>query len=176
MAVRPPAQFKRLTPGDNPLAAALDQEILAEMAGTYARLMRVLEKALAALRAFDEGGELAGEMDNREKRGKVSSDDHHSQPTPPAQPPSNDALGVAGPGERSGQENLPKGEARTGVSASQTDACPDSRAELVRNAGEALWHVVIQRDVMRLSGTKQFLKELKVPAEVVLAMGVRKES
>ena len=173
MAVRPPAQFKRPKLGDNPLAAALDQEILAEMAGTYGRLMRKLEAALAELRAFDEAGQLAAEEDDRAQRGKAdwpqgSSCNHHSQPTPPAQPTYDGTLGVDGQGEWAGR-------AQSETSASKTHARSDPRAELVRKAGEALWHVVIQRDVMRLSGTKQFLKELNVPAEVMLAMGVRKE-
>ncbi len=144
MAVRPPASLKRPKLGDNPLAAALDQEILAEMAATYGRLMQALEKALAALRAFDEG-DGAGSQDFRAQRGKRDRAQGESPPT-----------------------RSREGEARTDVSASE------ARDELVAAAGEALWHVVIQRDVMRLSGTKQFLKEMKLPPEVMLAMGVKR--
>ena len=152
MAVRPPSQFKRPKLGDNPLAAALDQEILAEMAGTYGRLMRKLETALAALRAFDEAGELKGEKATEQREASATARRPVGAPT-----------------------RSREGAARAGVSALETDGQSDSRDDLVRKAGEALWHVVIQRDVMRLSGTKQFLQELEVPAEVLLAMGVRKE-
>ena len=120
------------------------------MAATYGRLMQALEKALAALRAFDEG-DGAGSQDFRAQRGKRDRAPGESRPA-----------------------RSREGEARTDVSASQGVSASEARDELVAAAGEALWHVVIQRDVMRLSGTKQFLKEMKLPPEVMLAMGVKR--
>ena len=52
----------------------------------------------------------------------------------------------------------------------EDDAATDAR---VRAAGEALWHLVVQRDVMGFRNTNALLKELDVPPRVILAMGVR---
>ena len=112
MSLRPPSAF-RSEPDDDPLAAALDFEIMAEKAGTHGRLLRRLDAALERLRAFDAGDET---------------------------------VATSGP----------------------------DRADLVARAGEALWHLVIQRELMRLPGTARLMRDLDVPAEVRLAMGVRR--
>jgi hypothetical protein len=49
---------------------------------------------------------------------------------------------------------------------------PEARAELVRAAGEALWYYVIQREVCGFRDTEALLRELGVPKEVRLRMGV----
>jgi len=46
------------------------------------------------------------------------------------------------------------------------------REALVAAAGEALWYYVIQREVMGL-GTETVMRELRVPREVRLRMGIR---
>lgn len=46
------------------------------------------------------------------------------------------------------------------------------RDALVAAAGEALWYYVVQREVMGLSGTEVLLRELGVPREVRLRMGL----
>jgi hypothetical protein len=49
---------------------------------------------------------------------------------------------------------------------------PQARAELVRAAGEALWYYVVQREVCGFRDTEALLRELGVPREVRLRMGV----
>lgn len=53
------------------------------------------------------------------------------------------------------------------------DAVPAERDPIVAAAGEALWHIVVQRELMGLRRTKSFMDEYGVPAEVRLRMGVR---
>ena len=98
MTVRPPRALAPKPPED-PISASLEQEILAEKAATHGRLLKLLERALAALRA-------------------------------------------------------------------------DATDENLDRAGEALWHVVIQRDLCGFRNTEDFMRELKVPAAVRLRMGV----
>ncbi|MTH98125.1 DUF6665 family protein [Roseibium sp. RKSG952] len=52
MHFRPPKKFQK--PAEDPIAAALEQEVLAEKAGTLARLNKKLEAALANIPAADE--------------------------------------------------------------------------------------------------------------------------
>lgn len=55
------------------------------------------------------------------------------------------------------------------------DAAPgqaDERDELVRAAGEALWYYVIQREVCGFRDGETLLRQLGVPREVRLRMGV----
>ncbi len=54
------------------------------------------------------------------------------------------------------------------------EASPERRERLAGEAAEALWHVVIQRELMGLSNTQRFLKDLGVSRELVLMMGVRR--
>jgi len=49
----------------------------------------------------------------------------------------------------------------------------DQREPLVAAAGEALWHIVVQRELMGLRRPKPFMDEYGVPAEVRLRMGIR---
>ena len=49
---------------------------------------------------------------------------------------------------------------------------PEARAELVRAAGEALWYYVVQREVCGFRDTESLLRQLGVPREVRLRMGV----
>lgn len=55
----------------------------------------------------------------------------------------------------------------------ETTPDPDKRDDLVAAAGEALWHIVVQRELMGLRRTKAFLDEYRIPADVRLRMGVR---
>jgi Family of unknown function (DUF6665) len=105
MSVRPPRQYS--TQDLDPLSAALEHEVLAEKAGTLARLGKKLERRLARLVEFEAEG--------------ISD------------------------------------EAR--------------RARLIAEAGEALWHVVIQRELCGLRNTKQFYRDYAVPRAVILRMG-----
>lgn len=52
------------------------------------------------------------------------------------------------------------------------DRTPD-RDALVAAAGEAVWHIVVQRELMGLRRTNAFLDEYAVPREVRLRMGMR---
>jgi hypothetical protein len=47
------------------------------------------------------------------------------------------------------------------------------RDALVTAAGEAVWHYAVQREVLGLGDTETLLRELHVPREVRLRMGVR---
>lgn len=50
---------------------------------------------------------------------------------------------------------------------------PTARERLLNAAGEALWYYVIQREVSGLRDTEQLMRELAVPREVQLRMGIR---
>lgn len=58
------------------------------------------------------------------------------------------------------------------------DAAPPAgaadRDALVGAAGEALWYYVVQREVMRIPATDAMLRELGVPREVRLRMGLNR--
>lgn len=116
MAVRPPSQFIPSSEKD-PLALALEQEVLAEKADTLARLMKKLERALSRLAAHEE------------RLAKAADD--------PATPP----------------------------------ADPARRDRLVAEAGEALWYVIIQRELCGMRRHDAVMRELAVPAAVRLRMG-----
>lgn len=106
MSVRPP---KILAPKnglpDDPLSAALEHEILAEKAGTYARLLKRLEKAMQEARS---------------------------------------AEGVTG----------------------------TEKEKLLDAAGQALWYVMIQRDLCGFRRHDLFFKEMDIPAAVRYRMGL----
>ena len=53
------------------------------------------------------------------------------------------------------------------------DRSPDQRDELVRQAGEALWYYVVQREACGLRDTDDLMERLGVPSEVRLRMGCR---
>lgn len=105
MTVRPP-QLTRPTDKD-PLAAALENEVLNEKASTLSRLTKKLEKALKDLKLAEE--------------------------TP------------------------------------ETDA--DTLQNRLAEAGEALWHVTIQRELCGLRQHRAFYDFLAVPKAVRLRMG-----
>lgn len=86
--------------------------------------------------------------------GRCEGTDVDPPPTPGEQPRITPARGAGGKGfMRAEQQN--------------------QRAALVAAAGEALWYVTIQRDLMGFRNRQAFLEELNVPKEVVLRMGVR---
>lgn len=58
--------------------------------------------------------------------------------------------------------------------SAQSETVEQRRQKLVDRAATALWHVVIQRDLMRLPGTDRYLCELGVPAELRRRMGIWK--
>ncbi len=99
MSIRPPQALAPKPNRDSPLNAALEHEILAEKAGTYARLLAQLEKALEILAAVDS-------------------------------------------------------------------------AEALSAAGQALWYVMIQRDLCGFHRHDLFYKELNIPPAVRLRMGL----
>jgi hypothetical protein len=47
------------------------------------------------------------------------------------------------------------------------------RDELVAAAGEALWYYVVQREVLGMGEAERVMRELDVPREVRLRMGIR---
>ncbi|NVK35274.1 MAG: hypothetical protein HWE23_12385 [Rhodobacteraceae bacterium] len=108
MSVRPPKAFSQQAQ-DDPIAAALDQEILEEKVGTLTRLNKKLEKSLEAYAAKTECDEAL-----RDK-----------------------------------------------------DLCMKLKAE----AAEALWHVMIQRELCGMRSHQAFLNHMNVPREVRLIAG-----
>ena len=108
MSVRPPKAFRQQS-ADNPIAEALEQEVLEEKAGTLARLNTKLEQALQRI------------------------------PKETDQPESEDACRL--------------------------------RRLRIAEAGEALWHVTIQRELCGLTRHKAFFDYMGVPAKVRLAAG-----
>ncbi len=57
---------------------------------------------------------------------------------------------------------------------SRQASVPDDthHAERLAAAGEALWHVVIQRELCGLTDTERFLRDRQVPRAVRLRMGI----
>ena len=108
MIVRPPQALAPKTPA-SPVEDALDQEVLAEKAGTLGRLLAKLDRALDQLATHE-----AAERDD-----------------------------------------------------------PARRDALLDAAGQALWHVTIQRDLMGLRANERFMRERGVPHAVRLRMGTR---
>lgn len=53
---------------------------------------------------------------------------------------------------------------------------PGERVALVGAAGEALWYFVVQREVLGLRDTETVMRELRVPREVRLRMGLNRRS
>ena len=51
---------------------------------------------------------------------------------------------------------------------------PPTREELLAEAAERLWFAVIQREALGLPRHEEFLRELRVPPEVIGAMGPRR--
>jgi hypothetical protein len=103
MSLSPPQVLAPKPNTDNPLNAALEHEILAEKAGTYARLVTLLEKALEKLAA-------------------------------------------------------------------------EESEETLSAAGQALWYVMIQRDLCGFRRHDLFYEELDVPPAVRLKMGLVRKS
>lgn len=106
MSVRPPKSYT--SEHKDPIAAALEQEILNEKASTLARLNRKLEAALARLPDAGEG---------------------------------------------------------------EPDLAPEALDRRLAEAGEALWHVTIQRELCGLTRHREFFDHMKVPRKVRLRMG-----
>jgi hypothetical protein len=121
MPIRPPRAFAK--PETDPVSAALEHEVLAEKAATYARLMKRLEETLQALAALDGIAQF-------------TPDANQSRP-------------------HAAQAH----EAR-------------ERERLLDAAGEALWHVVVQRDLCGFRHTDAFMRQLRVPKAVRLRMGL----
>jgi hypothetical protein len=46
-----------------------------------------------------------------------------------------------------------------------------ARAALVRQAGDALWNFIVQREACGLRDTRQVMRDYRVPAEVQVRMG-----
>ncbi len=51
-----------------------------------------------------------------------------------------------------------------------------ARAQLVEEAAEWLWYAVIQREAVGLRRHDEFLRDLRVPSEIVARMGPRRPS
>ena len=140
MPVQPPKALapKSALPPD-PLSASLEQEILAEKAATYGRLLRRLERALAAL-TDHANGETERPTSGREAR-----------PT--------------------GRRPV-RARQRRPARATRGSAVSGKKEDLVAAAGEALWHVMVQRDLCGVRNHEVFLTEYRVPAAVRLRMGL----
>jgi hypothetical protein len=102
----------RIPPYDKTPAAALDYEIVQEMAAALGRLGRRLERALQALAEID----AADAADTEERR--------------------------------------------------------QERRALLAEAGDALWHLVVQREACGLRDSRQLMRDYRVPLEVQHRMGM----
>lgn len=111
MSVRPPSQYQQ--EDKDPLAAALAQEVMAEKAGTLARLTRKLDEALARL----------------------------------------------------------DGAATRAAQAPDDTRLTERHQQRQEEAAEALWHVIIQRELCGLRQHREFLDLMQVPSPVRLRMG-----
>jgi hypothetical protein len=58
--------------------------------------------------------------------------------------------------------------------AARNDERVARRSQLLDDAAERLFFVLVQRDAMQLSGSETFLDDYGVPAEVIAWMGQRK--
>jgi len=143
MSIRPP---KALAPRNDlpkdPLSASLEHEVLAEKAATYGRLVAKLEKALEALREFEEN---AGAK--------------------------NPECPLEGREARPNGRRQVRARPRRPVSETSGSAVSEREA-LLNAAGRALWYVMVQRDLCGFRRHDLFYKELKVPSSVRLRMGV----
>ena len=168
---------------DSPLNAALEHEILAEKAATYARLVKGLEDALAELRAF--GSEAAdGAFDSahghsaRKARGpararpdgRASMACRASRGSGTARHSLTDRSGNRPEGGKA--KRPPAGQAAPAEAVSASERAVSEKEQLLRKAGRALWYVMIQRDLCGFRQNELFYKELKVPREVRARMGL----
>lgn len=154
MSVRPP---KALAPKgalqQDPLTAALEHEVLSEKAATYGRLVQQLEKALQALHAY--------EFAHGESTQVISPLTANTDPKDPG-------LREGGlTGRRAFA--LASQHSETEHSARNEDA---EYQALLDAAGQALWYVMIQRDLCGFRNHTLFYKEMNVPAAVRLRMGL----
>ncbi len=156
MTLRPPQALaaKSKLP-DNPVNAALEQEVLAEKMATYVRLVKKLEEALAALRDFERAhGDSA-----RSARGPA-----RARPNGRASMASRPAGGSRA--IRHGLTGCPDARPKDGTAVSEKE-----KERLLDAAGEALWYVMIQRDLCGFRRHDLFYRDLRVPAAVRLRMG-----
>ena len=58
------------------------------------------------------------------------------------------------------------------LNALEADANPEIREHTLQETANALWHVVIQRELCGFGRTQQFLREMKIPREVQTRMGI----
>jgi hypothetical protein len=58
--------------------------------------------------------------------------------------------------------------------AAPSGADPAERDALVGAAGEALWYFVVQREVLGMNDSDAVMRELRVPREVRLRMGLNR--
>ena len=58
----------------------------------------------------------------------------------------------------------------------EASASPEMREALVEQAGEALWHLVIQRELCGFRNDDALMRDYRVPHAVRLRMGVRPRS
>jgi hypothetical protein len=167
MSVKPPRALAPKKPDDNPLNAALEHEILAEKMGTYARLLKRLEECLAALREFEGARvDLPLTADPRPSRQRRTSSTTGSGLREGGLT-GRRAFALASPAaSAAGSETEQSGKPRS-------EGPPDTEREtLLNKAGEALWHVIIQRDLCGFRRHDLFYKEMNIPAAVRLRMGL----
>lgn len=154
MSVRPPRQFSGRGVVD-PIQASLEAEVLEEKALTLARTADRLERALGALAAFEAGRAV------------------------PASPPKEEA---PRPRSRSARDALRALTHTADLSPSSSTAprrrrkargvAPD-RESLLNEAAEALWNLIIQRELMGLGGEERVCRDYRVPPAVRARLGVR---
>lgn len=163
MTVRPPKALAPKPANDNPLNAALEYEILAEKMGTYARLLKRLEECLAALREF-EGARvnLPLTADPRPSRQRRAS--------------STTGSGLR-EGGLTGRRAFALASPAAPAAGSETEQSGKTVSEIEKEhlldaAGQALWHVIVQRDLCGFRNHELFFKEFRIPAAVRLRMGL----
>ncbi len=152
MSVRPPRQFRGRGVVD-PIQASLEAEVLEEKALTLARTANQLERALGALAAFEAGRAI----------------------TEP--PPRDDAHRPRSRGARDALRALThtaelSPSSPTFPRRKKARSVPPDRESLLNEAAEALWYLIIQRELMGLGGEERVCRDYGVPAAVRTRLGV----
>ncbi|MEC9368335.1 MAG: hypothetical protein VX871_06525 [Pseudomonadota bacterium] len=161
MSLRPPRILAPKPADKDPLTAALEHEVLAEKMSTYGRLLKRFEETLVALRAYEQGVSP--------ERPPIGRDASANARRPVrVRPPTGLASGQP-------EDRLQPASEASGTAVSEYNQAADSNGEyetLITAAGEALWHVVIQRDLCGFRRHDLFFAEYQVPAAARLRMGL----
>jgi hypothetical protein len=177
VSLRPPKQFSGRASLD-PIQAALDAEVMQEKASTLSRMAHRLEKALAALASWEAGhggGSAAGHplRDPPPQAGEGRGG--ASRAAPPAGLAGRKEEGRRGLGWGLGRSrSTPPPHAGEGREGEDHAKAARERERLLNEAAEALWYLIIQRELMGLSGEERVCRDYRVPQAVRARLGVRR--